>query len=106
MAGWVVDRDGVWVHVVGTRGGADADDTATDQSYPIMADFERATVIQRLPKTRSGKVLRATLSKIADGEARTMPATIDDPAILDEITEALRQLGYAGDRPLAPKARG
>ena len=61
-----------------------------------VADFKRAAVIQRLPKTRSGKVLRGTMSKIADGEPWTLPATIDDPAILDEIAEALRELGYAG----------
>ena len=61
-----------------------------------VAAFKQVTAVKRLPKTRSGKVLRGTMSKIADGEAWTMPATIDDPAILDEITEALRQLGYAG----------
>ena len=60
-----------------------------------VADFKKATVIQRLPKTRSGKVLRGTMSKIADGEAWNMPATIDDPAVLDEIAAALRHLGYA-----------
>ena len=51
----------------------------------------------RLPKTRSGKILRGTMQKIADDEEWKMPATIDDPAILDEIAEALRGLGYAGD---------
>ena len=48
----------------------------------------------RLPKTRSGKILRGTVKKIADGQPYTTPATIDDPAILDEITAALRRLGY------------
>jgi propionyl-CoA synthetase len=47
-------------------------------------------VVERLPKTRSGKILRGTLRKIADGEAYTMPATIDDPEILDEIAAKLR----------------
>jgi propionyl-CoA synthetase len=53
-------------------------------------------VVERLPKTRSGKILRGTMVKIADGEAWKMPATIDDPAILEEIREALQRLGYAG----------
>ncbi|WP_323034598.1 propionyl-CoA synthetase [Pararhodobacter sp.] len=60
-----------------------------------VAAFKLAVVVERLPKTRSGKILRATMVKIADGEAYTMPATIDDPAILDEIGDALRTIGYA-----------
>jgi propionyl-CoA synthetase len=52
-------------------------------------------VVDRLPKTRSGKILRGTMVKIADGADWKMPATIDDPAILDEITLALRTLGFA-----------
>lgn len=60
-----------------------------------VADFKRAVVVDRLPKTRSGKILRSTIVKIADGTAWKMPATIDDPLILDEITVALRTLGYA-----------
>jgi propionyl-CoA synthetase len=60
-----------------------------------VADFKRAVVVDRLPKTRSGKILRGTMVKIADGQEWKMPATIDDPAILDEITEALRSLGLA-----------
>lgn len=60
-----------------------------------VADFKRAVVVDRLPKTRSGKILRGTIVKIADGTPWKMPATIDDPAILDEITVALRSLGYA-----------
>ena len=63
------------------------------QIGPIAA-FKLATVINRLPKTRSGKILRATMGKIADSEAFKMPATIDDPVILDEIKEALIPLGY------------
>ncbi|MEQ9258787.1 MAG: propionyl-CoA synthetase [Roseovarius sp.] len=60
-----------------------------------VAAFKLALVVDRLPKTRSGKILRATMVKIADGEEFKMPATIDDPAILDEIREALQTLGYA-----------
>jgi propionyl-CoA synthetase len=65
-----------------------------DRIGPVAA-FKLAVVVDRLPKTRSGKILRATMAKIADGQPWTMPATIDDPAILDEIAVALRGLGYA-----------
>ena len=65
-----------------------------DQIGPV-ADFKKAVVVDRLPKTRSGKILRATMVKIADSESFKMPATIDDPAILDEIRAALQTLGYA-----------
>ena len=51
-------------------------------------------MVNRLPKTRSGKILRATMQKIADGEDYKAPATIDDPVILDEITDALKAIGY------------
>ena len=60
-----------------------------------VADFKRACVVDRLPKTRSGKILRGTMVKIADNEPWKMPATIDDPAILDEIRTALQGLGLA-----------
>ena len=60
-----------------------------------VAAFKLATVVDRLPKTRSGKILRGIMVKIADGETYKMPATIDDPAILDEIRDALVQIGYA-----------
>ncbi|MBU9697501.1 propionyl-CoA synthetase [Rhodobacteraceae bacterium HSP-20] len=60
-----------------------------------VADFKRAVVVDRLPKTRSGKILRGTMVKIADGQDFKMPATIDDPAILDEIRTALQSLGLA-----------
>ncbi len=63
-----------------------------------VADFKRAVVVERLPKTRSGKILRGTIVKIADGSDWKMPATIDDPAILDEITTALRSIGYAAPK--------
>lgn len=59
-----------------------------------VAAFKNATVVKRLPKTRSGKILRATMRSIADGTEWKMPATIDDPVILDEITEALAGIGY------------
>ena len=63
-----------------------------------VAAFKQAVVVKRLPKTRSGKILRGTMQKIADNEAYKMPATIDDPAILDEIEEALETLGLAKAR--------
>ncbi|OQW94776.1 MAG: propionyl-CoA synthetase, partial [Beggiatoa sp. IS2] len=64
-----------------------------DKIGPVAA-FKIATVVKRLPKTRSGKILRGTMKKIADGNEYRVPATIDDPSILDEITEALEKLGY------------
>jgi propionyl-CoA synthetase len=64
-----------------------------------VAGFKTAIAVDRLPKTRSGKILRGTMREIADGLAWTMPATIDDPAILDEITTALRARGY-GSLPM------
>src|SRR5436309_1202579 len=60
-----------------------------------VAAFNTALVVKRLPKTRSGKILRGTMKRIADSQEYTAPATIDDPAILGEITEALRAKGYA-----------
>jgi propionyl-CoA synthetase len=68
-----------------------------EQIGPVAA-FKQVTVVSRLPKTRSGKILRGTMVKIADGAEWRMPATIDDPVILDEIAEALRLLGYASGR--------
>jgi propionyl-CoA synthetase len=65
-----------------------------DKIGPVAA-FKLCAVVERLPKTRSGKILRGTMRSIADGESWKMPATIDDPVILDEITDALRALGYA-----------
>ena len=65
-----------------------------DTIGPVAA-FKMVAVVDRLPKTRSGKILRATMVKIADGENFKMPATIDDPAILDEIKAALIPMGYA-----------
>lgn len=59
-----------------------------------VAAFKNATIVRRLPKTRSGKILRGTIRKIADGEGFKMPSTIDDPAILDEIAADLKAIGY------------
>ena len=59
-----------------------------------MAAFRKACIVDRLPKTRSGKILRGTMRRIADGEAWSTPPTIDDPVILDEIQVALRAAGY------------
>ncbi len=64
-----------------------------DKIGPIAA-FKLAVIIDRLPKTRSGKILRATMAKIANGEKFKTPATIDDPAIMEEIKLALVALGY------------
>jgi propionyl-CoA synthetase len=60
-----------------------------------VAAFKIAITVDRLPKTRSGKILRGTMRQIADGEEYKMPATIDDPAILDEITDALKSHGIS-----------
>jgi propionyl-CoA synthetase len=67
-----------------------------DKIGPV-ASFKTALVVQRLPKTRSGKILRGTMRAIADAKEWKMPATIDDPAILDEITVALKQAGFGGE---------
>ena len=63
-----------------------------DQIGPVAA-FKLAITVERLPKTRSGKILRGTMRQIADGESYKMPATIDDPAILDEIVDAMKDRG-------------
>ena len=65
-----------------------------DKIGPVAA-FKIAITVDRLPKTRSGKILRGTMRQIADGESWKMPATIDDPAILDEISDALRTHGIS-----------
>jgi propionyl-CoA synthetase len=64
-----------------------------------VAAFKSAAVVKRLPKTRSGKILRGVMRRIANGEPWTMPATIDDPAILDDIAAALCTLGLPRKRP-------
>jgi propionyl-CoA synthetase len=65
-----------------------------DRIGPV-ASFKTAVVVERLPKTRSGKILRGTMRRIADGEEYGTPATIEDPAVLGEIEEALTEVGYA-----------
>jgi propionyl-CoA synthetase len=65
-----------------------------DEIGPVAA-FRKVVVVDRLPKTRSGKILRGVMRRIADNEAYQTPATIDDPAILDEIRARLRTIGYA-----------
>jgi propionyl-CoA synthetase len=61
-----------------------------------VAAFKIAITVGRLPKTRSGKILRGTMKKLADGDKWTVPATVDDPAIFDEIAEALTSHGLPG----------
>jgi propionyl-CoA synthetase len=68
-----------------------------DRIGPVAA-FKTATVVKRLPKTRSGKILRGTIQKIADNKEFKVPATIDDPTILGEMEDALKGIGYAGAR--------
>ena len=65
-----------------------------DRIGPVAA-FKAATVVKRLPKTRSGKILRGTIQKIADNKPYKTPATIDDPVILDEMEAALTGIGFA-----------
>ena len=65
-----------------------------DRIGPV-ASFKTATVVQRLPKTRSGKILRGTMQKIADSAEYKAPATIEDPGALGDIETALKGLGYA-----------
>ena len=64
-----------------------------------VAAFKLVTVVDRLPKTRSGKILRASIAKLANGESFKTPATIDDPDIIDEISDSLKAIGY-------PKSEG
>ena len=59
-----------------------------------VANFKMVRVVTRLPKTRSGKILRGTMRKISDGEEFAIPSTIDDPVILDEIAQTMKTLGY------------
>jgi len=65
-----------------------------DRVGPV-ASFKKATIVKRLPKTRSGKIVRGTIKKIAEGTEYIIPPTIDDPATLDEISASLKTLGYA-----------
>lgn len=60
-----------------------------------VAAFKSVVVVDKLPKTRSGKILRGTLRSIADSTDWNMPATIEDPSVLDDITQSLKTLGFA-----------
>jgi propionyl-CoA synthetase len=71
---------------------AEAIQLVRERIGPVAA-FKLCAVVERLPKTRSGKILRGTMRNIADGESWKMPATIDDPAIIEEVSLALKQLG-------------
>jgi propionyl-CoA synthetase len=93
--GFVVTKAGV------ARGAADIVQELVDRvraEIGPVAAFKTATVVKRLPKTRSGKILRGTVKRIAEGTPYTPPATIDDPSILDEIAESLKALGYPKTR--------
>ena len=70
-----------------------------------VAFFKTAVVIKRLPKTRSGKILRGTMRKIADCQEYKVPATIEDPVALEEINEALRRIGYASSSAASANAQ-
>ncbi len=74
-----------------------------DRIGPVAA-FKFAVVVERLPKTRSGKILRGTMTQLADGVPFRMPATIDDPAILEELRSAMAPLGYGGRADRAESA--
>jgi len=91
--GFVVLKSGV------TRSSADIErevvQLVRDRIGPVAA-FKLAITVPRLPKTRSGKILRGTMKKIADGESWTMPATIEDPKVLDEIGAELKGRGVGG----------
>jgi propionyl-CoA synthetase len=90
--GFVVTKAGV------TRGDGDICKELVDrirQQIGPVAAFKTAMVVKRLPKTRSGKILRGTMKRIAESQEYTLPATIDDPAVLDEIADALKDAGYA-----------
>lgn len=65
-----------------------------EQIGPVAA-FRLVSAVQKLPKTRSGKILRGTMRKIADNQAFNMPATIEDPQTLDLVRNALTRMGYA-----------
>jgi propionyl-CoA synthetase len=94
--GFVVTKAGV------TRGEGDICRELVDrirQQIGPVAAFKTALVVKRLPKTRSGKILRGTMKRIAESQEYTLPATIDDPVTLDEIADALRGAGYAKGKP-------
>jgi len=91
--GFLVLKSGVDREQAELRGEAVA--LVREKIGPVAA-FRKVIIIARLPKTRSGKILRRTLRNIVDGEVFSVPATIDDPAILDDIEDTLRQAGMIG----------
>lgn len=91
--GFLVLKDGV--HKPGQEIVNDVIKLVREEIGPV-ASFRTAVVVDRLPKTRSGKILRGTIKLIADGEPFDVPATIDDPLILDEIANILSKIGYPG----------
>jgi propionyl-CoA synthetase len=66
-------------------------------SVGAFANFKRAVVVERLPKTRSGKILRQVMRKMVDGQPYSVPSTIDDPAVLDELKTTLKRTGVITD---------
>jgi len=90
--GFVVLKAGVAVD--NAKIGKECVGLVRDQIGPVAA-FKTAIVVNRLPKTRSGKILRGTMKKIADGDSWSMPATIDDPAVLEEIAKVLSETKIA-----------
>ena len=72
-----------------------------DRIGPVAA-FKRAQVVPRLPKTRSGKILRASIRRLADGQDPLPPPTIDDPAALDEVRDVLARLDPGGGGARVP----
>jgi acyl-coenzyme A synthetase/AMP-(fatty) acid ligase len=92
--GFVVLKDGVTIEELTLEEDLIA---AVREKIGAIAVFKNAVIVKRLPKTRSGKILRKTICEIADGKAFQIPSTIDDPLILDEIADALclRELGNA-----------
>jgi len=64
------------------------------EQFGAMASFKKAVAVERLRKTRLGRILRSTMRRIADGEGYRVPSTIDDPAILGEIEDAVEVIGY------------
>ena len=91
------------IGLVVLKAGADRNDAEVESELVAMvrerigpvAVFKKAAVVARLPKTRSGKILRGTMRKIADSEEYKAPATIEDPESLGEIEAALKTMGYA-----------
>ena len=67
---------------------------AVRNAVGTIANFKRALVVARLPKTRSGKILRQVIRSMIDGEPYIVPSTIDDPAIVDELYETLSSQGW------------